>query len=274
MSSTCPNGHVSDSSDYCDVCGAPIDEAAQSAAPGASSASGAGPAAGASGSSPGGSSAGTSSGSASAPDVTTGAPATQECPSCGLVNTADALFCEGCGYDFTTGTMPRQGGSGGALDLGDGSGQPAAEQSPPKVAPPIAVEWVAEVWVDPDWYAVQESEEQCPSPGLPVVVPLGARSLLIGRTSKSRNIHPEIECASDTGVSRRQAQLTTDGQRWWVEDLQSSNGTYVGAASAPLPSDPLPPGQRRELATDDRIYVGAWTCIVVRRATPEEQGGS
>jgi hypothetical protein len=206
--------------------------------------------------------------------VTTGAPATQECPSCGLVNTADALFCEGCGYDFTTGTMPRQGGSGGALDLGDGSGQPAAEQSPPQVAPPIAVEWVAEVWVDPDWYAVQESEEQCPSPGLPVVVPLGARSLLIGRTSKSRNIHPEIECASDTGVSRRQAQLTTDGQRWWVEDLQSSNGTYVGAASAPLPSDPLPPGQRRELAADDRIYVGAWTCIVVRRATPEEQGGS
>jgi pSer/pThr/pTyr-binding forkhead associated (FHA) protein len=75
-------------------------------------------------------------------------------------------------------------------------------------------------------------------------------------------------------VSRRQAQLTTDGQRWWVEDLQSSNGTYVGAASTPLPSDPLPPGQRKELATDDRIYVGAWTCIVVRRATPEEQTGS
>jgi hypothetical protein len=135
------------------------------------------------------------------------------------------------------------------------------------------VDWVAEVWVDPDWYAEQASEEECPSPGLPMVVPLRTQSLLIGRSSKSRNIHPEIECSADIGVSRRQAQLTTDGQRWWVEDLQSANGTYVGAASAPLPTDALPPGQRRELALDDRIYIGAWTCIVVRRATPEERAG-
>ena len=65
--------------------------------------------------------------------------------------------------------------------------------------------------------------------------------------------------------------LTTDGQRWWVEDLQSSNGTYVGPASGPLPTDPVPAGQRRELSEDDRIYVGAWTRLVVRRATPEER---
>jgi hypothetical protein len=135
------------------------------------------------------------------------------------------------------------------------------------------VDWVAEVWVDPDWYAEQASEEPCPSPGLPVVVPLPAQSLLIGRVSKSRNIHPDIDCTSDAGVSRRQAQLTTDGQRWWVEDLQSSNGTYVAAASASLPTDPIPPGQRRELGPDDHIYVGAWTCIVVRHATPEERTG-
>ena len=99
----------------------------------------------------------------------------------------------------------------------------------------------------------------------------GRRSVLVGRPSTSRNIHPEIDCTGDPGVSRRQAQLTTDGQRWWVEDLQSSNGTYVGPASGPLPTDPVPPGQRRELSEDDRVYVGAWTRIVVRRATPEER---
>jgi hypothetical protein len=195
------------------------------------------------------------------------------------VNTADALFCEGCGYDFTTGTMPREATSANALDLGAapapaGTAQPAVpDPVAPSAAPAVDVEWVAEVWVDPDWYAEQASDEQCPSPGLPVVVPLRTQSLLIGRSSKSRNIHPEIECSSDIGVSRRQAQLTSDGQRWWVEDLQSANGTYVGAASAPLPTDGLTPGQRRELALDDRIYIGAWTCIVVRRATPEEQAG-
>ena len=164
--------------------------------------------------------------------------------------------------------MPRppDAPTGSALDL-----DAAGEASPAPVAPAIAVEWVAEVWVDPDWYESQESEDPCPSPGLPVVIPLAAKSVLIGRPSTSRNIHPDIDCTGDSGVSRRHAQLNTDGQRWWVEDLQSSNGTYVGPASGPLPTDPLPPGQRREVSEDDRIYVGAWTRLVVRRATPEER---
>lgn len=241
---TCPTGHVSESSDYCDTCGAPIGE---SPSPDSGSLS--------------------VPGSANVAAATTSA--SQPCPNCALTNSADALFCEACGYDFTTGTMPRPTAPPNALDLGT----PAAATVPGPVPPAVEVEWVAEVWVDPDWYAGQESDEMCPSPGLPIVVPLPAQSLLIGRRSVSRNIHPDIECASDTGVSRRQAQLTTDGQRWWVEDLQSSNGTYVGAASGPLPTDAVPPGQRRELAEGDRIYLGAWTRIVVRRATPEERAG-
>ncbi|WP_270889780.1 FHA domain-containing protein [Pedococcus sp. 5OH_020] len=279
---TCPNGHVSASTDYCDTCGAPI-AAGQVGATGAAGA--------AAQPSPG--EPGRSSAAPTAPPAA-GAASTQACPSCGAENDAAALFCEACGYDFTTGTMPRSSGAtseasteapdgaatgvagaageaspaqavaGSTLDLGT-----AAEQ--PSVAPPIGLTWVAEVWVDPDWYASQESEDPCPSPGLPVVVPLRVQSVLIGRPSSSRNIHPEIDCTGDPGVSRRQAQLTTDGQRWWVEDLQSSNGTYVGPASGPLPTQAVPPGQRRELAADDRVYLGAWTRLVVRRATPEEQ---
>ncbi len=252
---TCPNGHESASSDYCDTCGAPIGDApAPDAANPSSPSSAAVPS-------------GTDPGPVGAGD---GGTATQPCPSCATANTADALFCEACGYDFTTGTMPRPAAPTSSLDL---DAPPIGGTVPDSVAPSAKIEWVAEVWVDPDWYAEQDSDEPCPSAGLPAVVPLRTHSLLIGRRSVSRNIHPEIECASDVGVSRRQAQLTTDGQRWWVEDLQSSNGTYVGAASGPLPTDALPPGQRQELAEDDRIYLGAWTRIVVRRATPEEQSG-
>ncbi len=239
MTSTCPNGHTSDSPDYCDTCGAPISSSAppaevQEAAP------------------------------AKAP-----APAgVLECPNCGEDAAPDALFCENCGYDFTTGTMPR-------ATTPDTPATPAAPPDPAPVPapPPVKIEWVVERWVDPDWYEAQQADDPCPSPGLPVVVPLTSKSVLVGRPSKSRNITPDIDCGDDSGVSRRQTQLTTDGQRWWVEDLQSANGTYLGPASGPLPTTPVPPGQRKELEEDDRIYVGAWTRLVVRRATPAEAAG-
>ncbi len=98
--------------------------------------------------------------------------------------------------------------------------------------------------------------------------------MLVGRPSASRNIHPDIDCS---GRHRRQpppGPADHRRQRWWVEDLQSSNGTYVGPASGPLPNAPVPPGQRRELDEDDRVYMGTWTRLVVRRATPEEQAGA
>ena len=124
--------------------------------------------------------------------------------------------------------------------------------------------------MDPSWYQVQESPDPLPSAGLPVVQPLRGRSLLVGRLSRSRNIHPDVDCGTDSGVSRRQCQLTTDGSRWWVEDLDSANGTFVGPASGALPQDPVPVGARHELRPDDRVYVGAWTRLVLRRATDEE----
>src|SRR5919202_2719235 len=271
MAYTCPDGHSSESGDYCDVCGLPI-QASPAGGAGATPApltpppltpppltppplTPAGPpplpssSAGAGGAAP------------STSQLSLGAPGALTCPNCATDNPADALFCENCGYDFTTGQLPRPLAPPDAA-----TGQPV----PPPAAPDGVVEWVAEVWVDPDWYAEQGVSDPLPSVGAPAVVPLADRSVLVGRTSASRNIHPQVDCSADSGVSRRHAQLSTDGQRWWVEDLQSSNGTYVGGAGEPLPTTPVPPGQRVELADDDRVYVGAWTRIVVRRAAPGE----
>ena len=39
------------------------------------------------------------------------------------------------------------------------------------------------------------------------------------------------------------------------------------------PTDPLTANQPRQLADDDRIYLGAWTRVVVRRATADEKAG-
>lgn len=239
----CPAGHDTAATDYCDVCGIAMgDQPAPSA-----------------------------DDTGTQPVVTPAAPDTTSCPNCSAANPANALFCEACGYDFTTGTMPRPLNP---LDVSSGS-TPAAGAAPaapadPNPAPALTDAWVAEVWIDPDWYTDQKSTDPLPSPGLPTVVPLKHTSVLIGRASRSRNITPDIDLSSDNGISRRHAQLTTDGTRWWVEDLGSSNGTYVGASVGKLPTTPIPVGQKKEIAPDDRVYVGAWTRIVIRRATDGE----
>jgi FHA domain/Double zinc ribbon len=299
---TCPAGHQSGDADYCDTCGAPI----------------AGPGAGADQAAAAPAASGLDLGAGAGAGL---AGASQVCPNCAAANISTALFCEDCGYDFTTGALPAplsplvppdglvgpDGGAGpdglagpdqGTPAIGVPAGltppagaaptpAPAASSAPAPPAPPASpgavpqagpgpsagpgtAEWVAELWIDPDWYGSQGADEPCPSPGPPIVVPLTDRSLLIGRQSSSRNIHPQVDCGADSGVSRRHAQLTTDGQRWWVEDLQSANGTFVGTAGGSVPTSSIAPGLRREVAEDERLYVGAWTKIVLRRALPGE----
>lgn len=241
----CPAGHQSAATDYCDVCGLAM-----------------------------GTAAGTAAGTAPAAAPAADAPAADSavCPSCGAANPLNALFCEACGYDFTTGSMPRPVPPPAQAEATPTVASTVVPPAGPaaSTAPPLADAWVAEVWIDPDWYADQKSTDPLPSPGVPLVVPLRTSSILIGRASRSRNIHPDIDLSSDNGISRRHAQLTTDGTRWFVEDLGSSNGTYVGDTLGVLPTTPVPPGQKEEVMPDERVYLGAWTRIVVRRATPGE----
>ncbi|MCL1839120.1 MAG: FHA domain-containing protein [Propionibacteriaceae bacterium] len=131
------------------------------------------------------------------------------------------------------------------------------------------LEWVGELWIDPDWYELQGSPDPLPSAGLPDIIPLKKRSILVGRASASLNSFPDIDCDLDNGCSRKHAMLTTDGTRWWVEDLDSANGTFVGPANSPLPSMPIPRG-KMELDLNQRVYLGSWTRIVIRKATQDE----
>lgn len=245
MTSVCPAGHDSTADDYCDVCGAPID--ATAVLPAAAAAP-------------------TPTAPASQPEPMAAPGGGQACPNCGTENVAEALFCESCGYDFTTGSMPRP-----LAAPEQQVAHPPSNSVPEDGSPPVTpFSWVAELWIDPAWYEAQDSPDPLPSPGLPNTIPLRKSSILVGRTSNSRNIHPDIDCGGDSGVSRRQAQLTTDGSRWFVEDLESANGTFIGSASGALPEDPIPVGTKRELDPDDRIYLGAWTRLVIREATEDE----
>ena len=82
------------------------------------------------------------------------------------------------------------------LRLHDRSGSRAAVT--PRRAAATPAEWVAELWIDPDWFAAQEAEGTCATSGPPTVIPLPGTNALIGRASKSRNL-----CAADRLLGRR-----------------------------------------------------------------------
>ncbi len=125
--------------------------------------------------------------------------------------------------------------------------------------------WVAELWVDHVWAATRDSDQPVPDAGPPEVTRLTTDNLVVGRTNIERGLHPDLDAGTDAGVSVRHAQLTGDGHRWWIEDLDTSNGTYVGTVGEPLPTEPLDHGERVEIDEDDRVYLGAWTRLVLRR---------
>jgi hypothetical protein len=232
MTSLCPNGHTSADPEWCDTCGAPMAGAATAASPPTAPAT-----------------------AASLPASTTVAPVS--CPHCGAMNSADNLFCESCGYDFITGQVP----------------EPV--QAPPPVVPVAepgpATEpnsWIVVVEVDPAWHALKGelADRPLPSPSTSTV-PIGQHASLVGRTSQSRGLRPEIALDADTAVSRRHAQLILEGDRLSVVDLSSTNGTFVldkGAAPTSS-SEPLAPGVSAVLDDGDQIFVGAWSRLTVRR---------
>lgn len=62
-------------------------------------------------------------------------------------------------------------------------------------------------------------------------VQLGSEPVLIGRSSDA------AIRLDDDYVSTRHARVATNGEEWFVEDLGSTNGTYVGAqrVTTPIP---------------------------------------
>jgi len=83
------------------------------------------------------------------------------------------------------------------------------------------------------------------------IVPTGGSELLIGRASKK--VVPNIDLGSHdgakAGVSRRHGRLLLKDKRWFVEDLASTNGTFVN-------EERLAPNQATPLKNGDIIRCG------------------
>jgi pSer/pThr/pTyr-binding forkhead associated (FHA) protein len=91
---------------------------------------------------------------------------------------------------------------------------------------------------------------------------LAGKQMRIGRRSAARAVDPEIDLSGspvDPGISRLHALLlpAADGS-WAVLDPGSANGTLLNGRE-------IAPGDLVPLHDGDRINLGAWTVITVRR---------
>jgi hypothetical protein len=159
----------------------------------------------------------------------------EPCPMCGAVRSGDDRYCEGCGYDF---------------------------ESPP----PASATWEAVVTAD------RRQFDRLATAGVDFPEDYGERRFPLSegenRIGRSRGhpseAAPEIDLGTaplDPGISRLHAVLERQADGACVlRDLGSTNGTMLNDDPAPLaPHTDVP------VADGDRIRLGAWTTIVVRR---------
>jgi hypothetical protein len=242
---TCPAGHDSASSDFCDVCGMRIGGTAQAAA------------------------------AQAGPVPSAATPPAHPCPRCGTGRSGQ--FCEACGFDFNSGSAPSLGSAGGPGvsapmgSAGPGGSAPTWSAGPGGSAPPGSARpatWTVLVAADRAYYdhviaeggpdaGTFEFPGYCPERRFP----LGGQEMRIGRHSASRGLHPEIDLTgppTDPGVSRLHAVLIPelDGS-WAVIDPGSENGTLVNDKE-------IATGVRVPLHDGDRIHLGAWTVLTIQ----------
>ncbi|MGW1072758.1 FHA domain-containing protein [Streptomyces sp. NPDC002537] len=150
----------------------------------------------------------------------------------------------------------------------DGGSQGVPMQPGPP-APPTG--WIAVVAPDRDYFMAMMNRSGPEAAGLnlpayspELQLPLGGPQVTIGRRRHSTGESPDIDLSrppEDPGVSHQHAMLVRqpDGS-WAVVDQDSTNGTTINGSEEPIqPYVPVP------LHDGDRVHVGAWTTITVRR---------
>ncbi|MBT2908040.1 FHA domain-containing protein [Streptomyces sp. McG8] len=158
---------------------------------------------------------------------------------------------------------PQQGGTQAPPGPGGFPQQPRQQQGP--------VTWTATIGPDREYFMamMQRSGPEAAGLNLPAYSPEQQRTLTgnqitIGRRRHSTGDTPDIDLSTppeDPGVSHQHAVLVQqpDGS-WAVVDQNSTNGTTVNGSEEPIqPFVPVP------LQDGDRVHVGAWTTITIRR---------
>ncbi|MFE6662785.1 FHA domain-containing protein [Streptomyces sp. NPDC057697] len=156
---------------------------------------------------------------------------------------------------------------------------PPQQSAPQREQPPFpgqpqnqsSASWTAVIAPDREYFLamMQRSGPEATGLNLPAYspeqqLPLSGNQITIGRRRQSTGESPDIDLSvppEDPGVSHQHAVLVQQPDGGWaVVDQNSTNGTTLNGAEDPIqPYVPVP------LQDGDRVHVGAWTTITVRR---------
>ncbi|MCS7191962.1 MAG: FHA domain-containing protein [Armatimonadetes bacterium] len=143
-----------------------------------------------------------------------------KCQTCGHENPPDARFCEICGVSLTAPAGPTP-----------------TFAEPPPVAPPIVV---------PAVLIISETGTELP-------LDFSKGEVLIGRADPVSRVFPDVDLTPhggyDAGVSRKHCRIIKQGDQFFVEDLQSTNGTKLNGQF-------IPPNQMQPLKSGDVLEFG------------------
>lgn len=162
------------------------------------------------------------------------------CDKCRTENTDDAQYCDECGTPLRR--SQRQSGTPlvaalAAPDSARASAAPAWTSGPPARKSGAAH---ASLTIQRGRSAGKE-------------FPLNDDESYIGRWDADSGIFPDVDLDADdpeAKVSRRHARITRRGAQYFIEDLGSTNGTFVNRGRRLLPGD------RQPLKDGDEIIIG------------------
>ncbi|MET9883690.1 FHA domain-containing protein [Streptomyces sp. NPDC006430] len=149
--------------------------------------------------------------------------------------------------------------------------QPQPQQHQQPFPPQNSGVWSATIGPDRSYFMamMQRSGPEAAGLNLPAYspeqhLPLSGGQITIGRRRASTGESPDIDLSvppEDPGVSHQHAVLVQQPDlSWAVVDQNSTNGTTINGGEEPIqPYVPIP------LADGDRVHVGAWTTITIRR---------
>lgn len=164
----------------------------------------------------------------------------RSCEVCSAEASGDDVFCESCGYRF---------------------GDPVA------ITPATPCAWEIVITADRGQYD-RNAPVAAPFPAdaAPRVMKLVDEEIEIGRRSESGGGKRRIDVA-DPAISHQHAILVRqhDGT-YAITDLQSMNGTRINDEAAPLEHQTM-----RRLEDGDRVFVGAWTMLVIRASSSGDE---